>query len=132
MEVAELILRVLQLVASVITVGVAFYAAKTARNTLEQKRDSDERNRWWERMQWTLDKYTSDNLTEQYMATEVFTALIKDRPSGDERLAETIDVLVDKLDQQNTQEENLATKIKRKLANPINAVKSREDKESGD
>lgn len=132
MEVAELILRGLQLVASVITVGVAFYAAKTARNTLEQKRDSDERNRWWERMQWTLDKYTSDNLTEQYMATEVFTALIKDRPSGDERLAETIDVLVDKLDQQNTQEENLATKIKRKLANPINAVKSREDKESGD
>lgn len=132
MEVAELILRGLQLVASVITVGVAFYAAKTARNTLEQKRDSDERNRWWERMQWTLDKYTSDNLTEQYMATEVFRALIKDRPSGDERLAETIDVLVDKLDRQNTQEENLATKIKRKLANPINAVKSREDKESGD
>lgn len=132
MELAELIIRVLQLVASVVTVGVAFYAAKTARNTLEQKRDSDERNRWWERMQWTLDKYTSDNLTEQYMATEVFTALIKDRPSGDKRLAETIYVLVDKLDRQNTQEENLAARIKRKLANPINAVKSREDKESGD
>lgn len=137
MEVAEIIFRGVQALAGLATVAVAIFAAIIARGTLNQKRESDERNRWWERMQWALDKYTSDNLTEQYMATEVFTALIKDRPRGDKRLAETIDVLVDKLDRQNTQEENtqeekLAAKIKRKLANPLNAVKSREDKESGD
>ena len=86
------------------TVIVAIIAAVIAYNSLEQKRHSDNRNHWWQRMEWALDKFVSDDPLEQVMGASTFRALIDQRPDEDEHFAETLRETVVELHKENTED----------------------------
>ncbi|MDK8878146.1 hypothetical protein [Corynebacterium striatum] len=86
------------------TVIVAIIAAVIAYNTLKQKTRSDNRNHWWQRMEWALDKFVSDDPLEQVMGASTFRALIDQRPDEDEHFAETLRETVVELHKENTED----------------------------
>lgn len=86
------------------TVIVAIIAAVIAYNTLKQKTRSDNRNHWWQRMEWALDKFVSDDPLEQVMGASTFRALIDQRPDEDEHFAETLRETVVDLHKENTED----------------------------
>lgn len=100
----ELTLRIFQTVGMYVTPIVALIAAVIAYNSLEQKRQSDNRNHWWQRMEWALDKFVSDDPLEQVMGASTFRALIDQRPDGDEHFAETLRETVVELHKENTED----------------------------
>lgn len=86
------------------TVIVAIIAAVIAYNTLKQKTRSDNRNHWWQRMEWALDKFVSDDPLEQVMGASTFRALIDQRPDEDEHFAQTLRETVVELHKENTED----------------------------
>ena len=104
MDSFEIALRICQIVGSFATVFVAIIAAAIAYNTLEQKTRSDNRNHWWQRMEWALDKFVSDDPLEQVMGASTFRALIDQRPDEDEHFAQTLRETVVELHKENTED----------------------------
>ena len=104
MDSFEIALRICQIVGSFSTVFVAIIAAAIAYNTLEQKTRSDNRNHWWQRMEWALDKFVSDDPLEQVMGASTFRALIDQRPDEDEHFAQTLRETVVELHKENTED----------------------------
>lgn len=104
MDDVELTLRIFQTVGMYVTPIVAVIAAVIAYNSLEQKRQSDNRNHWWQRMEWALDKFVSDDPLEQVMGASTFRALIDQRPDEDEHFAQTLRETVVELHKENTED----------------------------
>lgn len=104
MDSFEIALRVFQVLGSFATVIVAIIAAAIASNSLEQKTRSDNRNHWWQRMEWALDKFVSDDPLEQVMGASTFRALIDQRPDEDEHFAQTLRETVVELHKENTED----------------------------
>lgn len=104
MDEVELTLRIFQTVGMYVTPIVALIAAVIAYNSLQQKRHSDNRNHWWQRMEWALDKFVSDDPLEQVMGASTFRALIDQRPDGDEHFAQTLRETVVELHKENTED----------------------------
>lgn len=104
MDSFEIPLRVFQVLGSFATVIVAIIAAAIASNSLEQKTRSDNRNHWWQRMEWALDKFVSDDPLEQVMGASTFRALIDQRPDEDEHFAQTLRETVVELHKENTED----------------------------
>lgn len=101
MEVADIIVRSVQAFAGVATVAVAIFAATIARGTLEQKRESDERNRWWERTQWALDKFVSEDPLEQVLGATTFEQLVYEAPIEDGEFADKLQSIVSDLSEES-------------------------------
>ena len=104
MDSFDIALRVFQVLGSFATVIVAIIAAAIASNSLEQKTRSDNRNHWWQRMEWALDKFVSDDPLEQVMGASTFRALIDQRPDEDEHFAQTLRETVVELHKENTED----------------------------
>ena len=104
MDSFEIALRVFQVLGSFATVIVAIIAAAIASNSLEQKTRSDNRNHWWQRMEWALDKFVSDDPLEQVMGASTLRALIDQRPDEDEHFAQTLRETVSELHKENTED----------------------------
>ncbi|MDK4273745.1 hypothetical protein [Corynebacterium pseudodiphtheriticum] len=104
MDTVDITLRAFQAIGSIATAIVAIIAAAIASNTLEQKRRSDDRNHWWQRMEWALDKFVSDDPLEQVMGASTFRALIDQRPDEDEHFAQTLRETVEDLHKENTED----------------------------
>lgn len=104
MDVLEIVISVVQMVCSVLAVSVALVAADIANKTLKQKSRSDNRNYWWQRMEWALDKFVSDDPLEQVMGASTFRALIDQRPDEDEHFVQTLRETVVELHKENTED----------------------------
>jgi len=89
---------------SVFTVSVSLVARDVAYKTLKQKSHSDNRNHWWQRMEWALDKFVSDDPLEQVMGASTLRALIDQRPDEDEHFAQTLRETVSELHKENTED----------------------------
>lgn len=97
MDMLEIAQPVFQIVISVFTVSVSLVARDVAYKTLKQKSHSDNRNHWWQRMEWALDKFVSDDPLEQVMGASTLRALIDQRPDEDEHFAQTLRETVSEL-----------------------------------
>lgn len=104
MDMLEIAQPVFQIVISVFTVSVSLVARDVAYNTLKQKSHSDNRNHWWQRMEWALDKFVSDDPLEQVMGASTLRALIDQRPDEDEHFAQTLRETVSELHKENTED----------------------------
>lgn len=104
MNEVEITLRGFQMIGGIATVIVAIIAAGIAYVSLEQKKHSDNRNRWWQRMEWALDKSVSDDPLEQVMGASTFRALIDQSPDEDKNLAQTLRETVAELHKENMED----------------------------
>lgn len=104
MDMLEIAQPVFQIVISVFTVSVSLVARDVAYKTLKQKSHSDNRNHWWQRMEWALDKFVSDDPLEQVMGASTLRALIDQRPDEDEHFAQTLRETVSELRKENTED----------------------------
>jgi len=104
MDMLEIAQPVFQIVISVFTVSVSLVARDVAYKTLKQKSHSDNRNHWWQRMEWALDKFVSDDPLEQVMGASTLRALIDQRPDEDEHFAQTLRETVSELHKENTED----------------------------
>lgn len=108
MNEVEITLRGFQMIGGIATVIVAVIAAAIASVSLEQKKRSDNRNHWWQRMEWALDKFVSDDPLEQVMGASTFRALIDQSPDEDKDLAQTLRETVENLHKENTEDKSLS------------------------
>ena len=106
MNEVEITLTGFQIVASVAAFIVALIAAAIASVSLEQKKRSDNRNHWWQRMEWALDKFVSDDPLEQVMGASTFRALIDQSPDEDKNLAQTLRETVAELHKENMEDKS--------------------------
>ena len=104
MDMLEIAQPVFQIVISVFKVSVSLVARDVAYKTLKQKSHSDNRNHWWQRMEWALDKFVSDDPLEQVMGASTLRALIDQRPDEDEHFAQTLRETVSELHKENTED----------------------------
>lgn len=104
MDMLEIAQPVFQIVISFFTVSVSLVARDVAYKTLKQKSHSDNRNHWWQRMEWALDKFVSDDPLEQVMGASTLRALIDQRPDEDEHFAQTLRETVSELHKENTED----------------------------
>lgn len=82
-----------------IQVIVAIFALVLAFRTLRQKRESDDRQAWWSRLEWALDKISSEDNLEQAMGNTLLEPIIKSikKRKGDEYIAAEVNALVTNL-----------------------------------
>ncbi|MGV0870516.1 hypothetical protein [Corynebacterium kalidii] len=82
-------------VISALQLIVAIVAVIVAVATIRQKRRADNRAAWWARLQWTLDKITSDDPVDQAAGFRLLPIVTKASldSADDEQLAAAIEEL---------------------------------------